>query len=102
MKQKNIGIIFISVAIIFSAIGNSFACTSLMITDVNGNAYHGRTLEFSSIVPTAMTYMPAGTKIESFTPTGSQGKIFNTNYVIFYSKNIFLVCSFIAIILMML
>jgi penicillin V acylase-like amidase (Ntn superfamily) len=53
-----------------------------MITDVNGNAYHGRTLEFSSIVPTAMTYMPAGTKIESFTPTGSQGKTFNTNYAI--------------------
>lgn len=80
MKQKKIGIIFISVAIIFSAIGNSFACTSLMITDVNGNAYHGRTLEFSSIVPTSMTYMPAGTKIESFTPAGKQGKTFTTNY----------------------
>ena len=66
----------------FTALSNAIACTSLMITDVNGNAYHGRTLEFSSIVPTAMTYMPSGTKIESFTPTGSQGKTFNTNYAI--------------------
>lgn len=55
-------------------------CTSLMITDVNGNAYHGRTLEFSSNLPTDMTYMPVGTKIESVTPAGKPGKTFNTKY----------------------
>lgn len=82
MKLKDLCSVLLSVTLLTSSIGSSIACTSLMITDVNGNAYHGRTLEFSSIIPTAMTYMPAGTKIESFTPTGSQGKTFNTNYAI--------------------
>ena len=74
MKMKSIVSLLTAASLSFASLGNAIACTSLMITDVNGNAYHGRTLEFSSIVPTAMTYMPAGTKIESFTPTGSQVK----------------------------
>lgn len=82
MKMKSVVSLLMATSLCFTSLGNVIACTSLMITDVNGNAYHGRTLEFSSIVPTAMTYMPAGTKIESFTPTGSQGKTFNTNYAI--------------------
>jgi len=82
MKPKSLFKALLATCLVATSITNSFACTSLMITDANGNAYHGRTLEYSSIVPTAMTYMPAGTKIESFTPTGSQGKTFNTKYAI--------------------
>jgi choloylglycine hydrolase len=82
IKMKSLVSLFTVTSLIISPLSNVIACTSLMITDTNGNAYHGRTLEFSSIVPTSMTYMPAGTEIESFTPAGKKGKTFNTNYAI--------------------
>ena len=63
-----------------ASIGNAIACTSLVITDTKGNVYHGRTLENSARPPALLTYMPAGTKIESTTPSGQQGMIFNTKY----------------------
>lgn len=57
-------------------------CTSLIISDVNGNAYHGRTLEFSVFVPVDVSFIPKGSKIESVTPDGKQGATFNTMYSI--------------------
>ena len=57
-------------------------CTSLMTVDTNGNAYHGRGMEFSTLVPISLTYVPAATRIESTTPTGRQGVIFDTKYAI--------------------
>jgi penicillin V acylase-like amidase (Ntn superfamily) len=39
-------------------------------------------MEFSFQLPTSLTYFPAGTKIESVTPTGNQGLSFNTKYAI--------------------
>jgi len=57
-------------------------CTAILVTDVNGNAYKGRTLEFSAPVPALLTYFPVGTKIESSTPSGKQGLTFNTKYAI--------------------
>lgn len=71
---------FVAASLVIASIGNAVACTSLMITDTSGRAYHGRTLEFSGLVPSSMTYIPAGTKIESFTPAGKKGKTFNTKY----------------------
>ncbi|WP_370624812.1 linear amide C-N hydrolase [Polynucleobacter sp. MG-27-Goln-C1] len=82
MNIKNIVSLLTASSLIVASIGNAVACTSLMMTDVKGNGYHGRTLEFSSVLPTSMTYFPAGTKIESFTPAGKQGKTFNTKYAI--------------------
>lgn len=39
----------------------TFACTSLRITDKNGNVYQGRTLEFpESPLKTSLTYFPKG------------------------------------------
>lgn len=67
-------------SLIVTSIGNVMACTSLVITDTNGNVYHGRTLENSTRPPALLTYMPAGTKIESATPTGQQGMVFSTKY----------------------
>lgn len=80
MKVKKILCLFSALSLFAASIGNAIACTSIMITDTNGVGYHGRTLEFSNIIPTSMTYFPAGTKIESFTPSGKQGKTFNTKY----------------------
>lgn len=57
-------------------------CTSLIISDVNGNAYHGRTMEFSFFMDYNVSYLPAGSKIESVTPDGKQGVTFNSKYAI--------------------
>ncbi|MBU3622005.1 linear amide C-N hydrolase [Polynucleobacter sp. CS-Odin-A6] len=83
MNSKKLLISLVTASsLILSSVGNVFACTALIVTDINGNAYHGRTLEFSFAFPTMMTYFPAGTKIESVTPTGAQGVTFNTKYSI--------------------
>lgn len=67
-------------SIAIASVGQSIACTSLLTFDTNGNAYHGRTQEYSQKVPTSVTYFPAGTRVESTTPDGKQGKSFNTQY----------------------
>jgi penicillin V acylase-like amidase (Ntn superfamily) len=58
------------------------ACTTILVTDASGRAYHGRTLEFSVLLPMDMTYFPAGTKVISSTPAGNQGLTFDTKYPI--------------------
>jgi len=58
------------------------ACTTILVTDTSGRAYHGRTLEFSVLLPMDMTYFPAGTKVISSTPAGNQGLTFATKYPI--------------------
>lgn len=58
------------------------SCKNSTATDVNGNAYHGRTMEFSMQIPTMMTYVPLGSKIESVTAAGAKGHTFNTKYAI--------------------
>lgn len=58
------------------------ACTTILVTDESGRAYHGRTLEYSSLLPMDMTYFPAGTKVISSTPSGEAGLTFDTKYSI--------------------
>jgi choloylglycine hydrolase len=58
------------------------ACTTILVTDTSGRAYHGRTLEFSVLLPMDMTYFPAGTKVVSSTPSGNPGLTFDTKYPI--------------------
>ena len=58
------------------------ACTTILVTDTSGRAYHGRTLEYSVLLPLDMTYFPAGTKVVSSTPAGSPGLTFDTKYPI--------------------
>ena len=62
--------------------GPASACTALMITDTNGVAYSGKTMEYSSPIPLAMTYMPAGTKVMSLAADGTDGMSFTTKYPI--------------------
>ena len=82
MSSKNIFKAFLATCLAMSSISNSIACTTLVYTDANGNGYHGRTMEYSARVPTNLTYFPAGTKVISATPTGSQGLSFDTKYAI--------------------
>jgi choloylglycine hydrolase len=83
MKLKNMSRLLLSVALLFSSITHSFACTVLAIKDVKGNVYQGRTNEFAGQQPDDITFWPAGTKMESSTPDGKQGKTFNTKYGVF-------------------
>lgn len=80
MKIKKIMSSFVALSLLGASIGNAIACTSLVVTDTSGRAYHGRTLEFASILPSNMTFFPAGSMVVSFTPSGKQGKTFNTKY----------------------
>lgn len=81
-KIKSLVSILVSSALITASIGNAYACTAILVTDIKGNAYKGRTLEFSAPVPVLMTYFPVGMKIESSTPSGKPGLSFNTKYAI--------------------
>ena len=80
--MKKILSFVVSFALMMSTIGHAFACTSIVITDTNGNAYKGRGWEFSVATPAMLTYLPAGEKIESSTPSGAKGKAFDTQYPI--------------------
>jgi len=73
MKPKSFVSLLTAAALIFASIGNAIACTSLMITDASGNAYHGRTMEYGALLPGSMTYFPAGSNAISSTPTGKSG-----------------------------
>ena len=69
-------------ALMAAAAGPASACTALMITDVNGIAYSGKTMEYSTPIPLVMTDMPAGSKRVSLAPDGSDGVSFTTKYPI--------------------
>ena len=58
------------------------ACTALMITDANGVAYSGKTMEFSEPLPLAMTYLPAGTAMISLAADGTAPLMFRKWLVI--------------------
>jgi choloylglycine hydrolase len=51
-----------------------------MITDKQGNAYSGKTLEYAVPLPFEMSYVPAGTKVVSVAPGNQPGLSFETKY----------------------
>ena len=57
-------------------------CTVFQYIDANGIGYQGRTHEDPVFYPEALTYFPAGTRIESVTPQAKAGIIFDTKYPI--------------------
>ena len=59
---------------------SGFACTAMVITDSNGNAYNGKSMEFPIPLPLNMEYIPAGMQVLSRTPSGETGMEFNTKY----------------------
>lgn len=80
MKKTNKLQFFLASFFVFSSIANSYACTVLAIKDIKGNVYQGRTNEFAGQQPDNITFWPAGTRMESVTPEGKQGKTFNTKH----------------------
>lgn len=80
MKTKKIVGLLTAISLSFASVSQALACTSILITDAEGRGYHGRTLEYSVLIPTSMTYFPQKTKIISSTPTGVQGLTFETKY----------------------
>lgn len=77
-SNKLLAVVFLSMALA----GNVLSCTSLMTTDKNGNAYHGRGLEYPYRLPFSLTWIPSGTEIKSATPEGEQGMTFKTRFPI--------------------
>jgi penicillin V acylase-like amidase (Ntn superfamily) len=67
-------------SLILSSMGNSWACTAMMMKDANGNAYQARTMEWAGVLPESLHYLPAGSSIQSATPDGKQGMTFKTKY----------------------
>jgi len=80
--MKTLANLLVSSLLTFSFIGNSYACTALIIRDANGAAYQGRTLEFAGIIPSNLTYFPIGSSIVSQAPDGKAGATFKTKYAI--------------------
>lgn len=82
MKLKTFSRMFLATYLLATTVTNSYACTVLAFTDSKGNVYQGRANEFLYQQPDELTYWPAGTRIESVTPNGQQGKTFKTKYAI--------------------
>ena len=79
--KKIIGMLT-AASLTFATMNQAVACTSILITDADGRGYHGRTLEYSALIPNSMSYFPKGTKISSFAPSGVQGLTFDTKHAI--------------------
>lgn len=71
-----------TMAIAVAPIASAHACTALLYIDAKGLAYKARTMEYDFRPPTALTYMPAGTSIESMTPDSKPAAKFQTKYAI--------------------
>ena len=69
-----------SVLVLAMGTPSARACTALMITDKQGNAYSGKTLEYAVPLPFEMSYVPAGTKVVSVAPGNKPGLSFETKY----------------------
>lgn len=82
MRCKQLIGLLTAFTLCYAPIGQALACTSILVTDAQGLAYHGRTLEYYSMLPMDMTYLPAGTEVVSATPSDSQGLAFDTKYAI--------------------
>ena len=77
MKQMVLLLLILSLVI---AVPFAHACTALMITDKQGNAYSAKTMEYAVPMPFAMSYVPAGTKVVSIAPDKKPGLSFETKY----------------------
>ena len=73
MINKRIVSFLTAASLSLASVGNAIACTTLLITDTSGNAYHGRTMEFSVLMPGDLSYFPAATTVVSSAPDGKKG-----------------------------
>ena len=78
--MKPLSTLLVCTSLILSSLGNSSACTALMMKDANGNAYQARTMEWAGMLPESIHYFPSGSSIQSQTPDAKQGMTFKTKY----------------------
>ena len=79
--MKNVpSLLVASVLVLAMGTPSARACTALMITDKQGNAYSGKTLEYAVPLPFEMSYVPAGPKVVSVAPGNKPGLSFETKY----------------------
>ncbi|EAO6410080.1 linear amide C-N hydrolase [Salmonella enterica] len=67
---------------LFSFSMASEACTTLAISDSQGDIFHGRTLEYMQDLPSWLTYYPAGTTFTKNTPEGKPGLHYSSRYAV--------------------
>lgn len=67
-------------SLILSSMGNSSACTTMMMQDTKGNAYEARTMEWGGTLPDSLNYFPVWFPIQSVTPDGKPGLSFKTKH----------------------
>lgn len=60
----------------------SEACTTLAITDQQGDVFHGRTLEYMQDLPSWLTYYPVGTTFDKTSPDGKPGLHYTSRYAV--------------------
>ena len=58
----------------------SEACTTLAITNKQGDVFHGRTLEYMQDLPSWLTYYPTGTSFREKDPKGNEGVSYVSRY----------------------
>ena len=80
IPMKTITTALLSASLALSAIGNSSACTALMMKDKSGKAYQARTMEWAGALPEGLNYFPAGSAVQSQTPDGKPGMSFKTKH----------------------
>lgn len=61
---------------------NGQACTTLAITDSQGDVFHGRTLEYMQDLPSWLTYYPVNTSFQEKAPDGKEGNSYQARYSI--------------------
>ena len=78
--MKKLPFLLVLSSSLVAAAPSARACTALMITDKQGNAYSGKTLEYAVPLPFEISYVPAGTKVVSVAPGSKPGLSFETKY----------------------
>ena len=80
MKLNKLLYVILSALFSFS-IANE-ACTTLAITDQQGNVLHGRTLEYMQDLPSWLTYYRVGTTFDKTSPEGKPSLHYTSKYAV--------------------
>lgn len=75
-------LMYVMLPALFSFSIASEACTTLAITDQQGDVFHGRTLEYMQDLPSWLTYYPVGTTFDKTSPDGKPGLHYTSRYAV--------------------
>lgn len=80
MKRCKLMCMMFPALLSFSLAGE--ACTTLAITDKQGDVFHGRTLEYMQDLPSWLTWYPVGTQFNKNAPDGQPGIRYTSRYAV--------------------